>query len=682
MSDMVSPLLQWLNAHPQLAGLVTFLISAGESVAILGTIVPGSIMMTAIGTLAGAGIIPLWSTIIWAILGAIVGDGISYWIGHYFKDRLPRLWPFRRYPYLLKTGETFFHKYGSMSVFIGRFVGPVRALVPLVAGMLGMKPLKFLIANVTSAIGWAPAYMLPGILLGAASLELPPDIALHFILGLFMAGLFIMLCLWFVYKLSRLISHQIDQIQDAIWRTLKHSRHFSKLTVLLKSNDPAATRGQLNLGIYALITFSLFLALVFYTLYLGPAQIAVNDAMYHLFRGLRTDRADTILLLFTLFGEKILVGIIAAFIAAWLFIKGNKRAAIHTVALIACIAVLIWVFKHVFQSPRPWGLVPFDSEKYSMPSGHTALATALFMWLAFLVSSGIRAGKRWPIYTLSLLLLFFISLSRLYLGAHWFTDVVASWLLGASVLLSVIISYQREPAPAIKPAPMFFSCFCFIVGTWVVAAYFFLNHMRTTYTPLSWPVITTTMRTWWTNGDDLSSYRVSLFGFPSRRINFEWVGNIDNIRQTLKSEGWSKPPARDVVSTLHRITNVSSGQYLPMISPQYLDKKPELILTRPTSDGKSLIVLRLWDANRVIQNKDSRTRIWVGIISKVSGSYSWIFQPNADIVEINPSLIFPNKKGIAPWQWKIIVIDEKLRHRTLEQKVMLIRHNKFAHKKE
>src|SRR5258708_180879 len=154
MTDVVTPLLQWLNANPEWAGLATFIISAAESVAIIGTIVPGSITMTAIGTLAGAGIIPLWMTIFWATLGAILGDSISYWIGHYFKDRLRMMCPFRNNPQILIKGESFVHHYGSMSVFIGRFVGPVRALVPLVAGMLGMKPLQFTIANVTSAIGW------------------------------------------------------------------------------------------------------------------------------------------------------------------------------------------------------------------------------------------------------------------------------------------------------------------------------------------------------------------------------------------------------------------------------------------------------------------------------------------------------------------------------------------------
>ena len=114
MSDIITPVLQWLNQHPQLAGLATFCISASESVAIIGSIVPGSLMMSAIGALAGAGIVPLWPIVIWAILGAIVGDGMSYWIGHHFKDRLRYIWPFKRYPNILESGERFFHAHGGL----------------------------------------------------------------------------------------------------------------------------------------------------------------------------------------------------------------------------------------------------------------------------------------------------------------------------------------------------------------------------------------------------------------------------------------------------------------------------------------------------------------------------------------------------------------------------------------
>src|SRR5690348_14259574 len=135
MSDIATPIIEWLNANPGLAGLVTFLISASESIAIIGTILPGSVMMIAIGALVGASVIPFWSTLFYAILGAIIGDGISYWLGYHFKDRIYNIWPFKRYPQILESGETFFRNHGSLSVFIGRFVGPVRALVPVVAGM-------------------------------------------------------------------------------------------------------------------------------------------------------------------------------------------------------------------------------------------------------------------------------------------------------------------------------------------------------------------------------------------------------------------------------------------------------------------------------------------------------------------------------------------------------------------
>ena len=98
MADPINPILQWLNANPDLVGIATFIISAAESVAVIGTIIPGSVMMTAIGTLAGAGVIPLWPTIIWAAIGAVAGDGISYWLGHHFKERIRQVWPFSKHP--------------------------------------------------------------------------------------------------------------------------------------------------------------------------------------------------------------------------------------------------------------------------------------------------------------------------------------------------------------------------------------------------------------------------------------------------------------------------------------------------------------------------------------------------------------------------------------------------------
>lgn len=680
MTDFVSPLLQWLNAHPEFAGFVTFIISAAESVAIIGTIVPGSIMMTALGTLAGAGVIPLGPTIFWAIMGAIVGDGISYWIGHYFKDRLPCLWPFRNYPALLKSGETFVHKYGTMSVFIGRFVGPVRALVPLVAGMLGMKPLQFTISNILSAILWAPVYMLPGILLGAASLELPPDIAIHVMLVLLLISLFILLCLWFLYKLLQLINVQTDQAQTKIWQVLKQTRQLRPITVLLKHYDDKKPHGQLNLAFYFLFAGALFLALVALVKIYGAPNIMVNDALFHLFRGIRSEAGDNVMLYVTLLGQKQVILPLVIVLFAWLLLWKRWRAALHALVLVVFAAGGVFVMKNLIRSPRPWGILQ-SPETFSMPSGHSTLASCVFLGLAFLVALSVRPRYRWLIYSTAILLTLAVGISRMYLGAHWFTDVIAAWLLSGAILMFVIISYLRVKEQPIEPIGLILVCLVTLI---LSVSFYHHRHdqeLKAQYALVNWPTIKIDMSEWWKTNGQLPAYQASLFGFPSQNINIEWAGELEQIRQTLLKEGWSKPPARDWVSTLHRIADVKSTQYLSLISPQYLDKRPALILSRKSNgENKSLLVLRLWDANRILDKSDET--LWVGIVGVIPRSYSWLVKSHPGQIQIQPQLIFPNKTGIGMWEWKLLNI--KMPQKTYEpnnQTIMLIRPNKSVHRK-
>lgn len=673
MSDFVSNLLQWLNAHPELAGLVTFLISAGESVAILGTIVPGSIMMTALGTLAGAGVIPLWGTIFWAILGAIAGDGISYWLGYHFKDGIGRMWPFKHYPSLLITGERFVHKYGVMSVFIGRFVGPVRALVPLVAGMLGMRPLQFTIANIASAIGWAPAYMLPGILIGAASLELPPDIAIHVILALMLMALFVLLCLWFVYKTLQLIHNQTTQLQNYLWAKLRASR-LKPATLLLKHHNGRKTHGQLTLAFYFLLCIIVFLALAIYAKIVGPHTLAVNDAVFHLFRGLRNPTVDKIMLNITLLGQKQILLPVILILFAWLIVCKRWRVAFHALALGVLAAGSVFVIKNVLRSPRPWGILA-SPETFSMPSGHVTLATAVYVGLAFLIAQAIAPKRRVWIYGFVLIIPVLVGVSRLYLGAHWFTDVIGALLLSTALLFLVIISYQRQAEAPINPWGL--TIVTVIALTFTFGAYHHFNFRTLTknYAQINWPIVEVSMNEWWNKNDVLPAYHTSLFGFPSQQINIAWAGDLKKISQSLQQEGWHYPPARDWISTLHRISDVKSSEYLPLISPQYLDKQPELILVRHSLDGKKMLVLRLWSANRIIAG--TQIPLWVGVVALIPRPYGWIFQTHADRLRAHAQLVFPLQKTIHQWDWKMITVDKGIgKRKPVHQSIILIRPNK------
>jgi len=162
MTNSVQTVVGFISAHSEWTLVIIFLVSFGESFAFISFVFPGTAMMIAAGTLIPSGIISIWPLLIGSIAGATLDDFISYWIGYRFGHVLENHWPFVRHPQLLAKGHAFFDKYGEVSVFIGRFFGPVRAMVPLVAGSLHMPVRQFSIANIASAMIWAPALLFVG----------------------------------------------------------------------------------------------------------------------------------------------------------------------------------------------------------------------------------------------------------------------------------------------------------------------------------------------------------------------------------------------------------------------------------------------------------------------------------------------------------------------------------------
>ncbi len=154
-------MLSWITVHSHWAYLIVALIAFGESLAIVGLIVPGAFLLFGVGALIGSGELALWPTLFSAAIGAILGDGISFWLGYHYRARLIQLWPFNRYPKLIDRGMVFFKRHGGKSILFGRFVGPVRPIIPSIAGMMRMSVPKYITINLLSALAWAPVYLLP-----------------------------------------------------------------------------------------------------------------------------------------------------------------------------------------------------------------------------------------------------------------------------------------------------------------------------------------------------------------------------------------------------------------------------------------------------------------------------------------------------------------------------------------
>lgn len=154
--------LAFVEAHKVWAPVIAGVLAFCESLAFLSLLVPATVILIGIGGIVGAADIPFWPVVAAAAIGAALGDWLSYEIGRWFKDDVKGWWPMSRYPEQTARAEAFLTRWGAGAVAIGRFFGPVRAVIPLIAGSFGVTRLPFQIANVLSAIVWAFVLLAPG----------------------------------------------------------------------------------------------------------------------------------------------------------------------------------------------------------------------------------------------------------------------------------------------------------------------------------------------------------------------------------------------------------------------------------------------------------------------------------------------------------------------------------------
>jgi membrane protein DedA with SNARE-associated domain len=156
--SLVDTILALVRERQSWAIPIAFLVAFGESLCFLSIVWPGWAILSGLAFLlaaSGVGWPIIVPVIVAAGIGGVIGYSISYWVGLYFKDSIGNIWPFSRHPNLIPKGEEFFDEHGLWSVFLGHFIGPVRAVIPVVAGMFSMPQIPFQIANVSSAFIWA-----------------------------------------------------------------------------------------------------------------------------------------------------------------------------------------------------------------------------------------------------------------------------------------------------------------------------------------------------------------------------------------------------------------------------------------------------------------------------------------------------------------------------------------------
>lgn len=418
MEHALDLLMQWLNAHQDWILFFILLLSFLECLALVGILVPGVVLLVGVSTAAGAAGIDLWSMLLAGFIGAVLGDGVSYLLGYHYHHIIRRLPPFTTHPHWIEKGERYFHDYGSMGIVLGRFIGPLRPIMPLAAGLMEMPQRRFFTLDILSGAAWAGFYLMPGYLVGRS---LEGQHALNRDHLVFLLGTILIAWLG-----AQLVRHTHRAI---------HSRQHKRQKALLLAGSLGALFLTLGLAVP-----------------LAPVQ-HLNTLTAQWMVSLRHPWLDVFFVGLTALGYYLPMVLWAAAVTVALLLQRNGYAGLLWVSLTLAGQGLMELTKRSFAFPRPT-LVMQPPESFAYPSGHTAMILIFVGLLASFLLPGVNARHHPLILSCSAILILLVAVARLYLCVHWLTDILGGLLLGGFALAVFYVIVLYKPFPRVRPAPL------------------------------------------------------------------------------------------------------------------------------------------------------------------------------------------------------------------------------------
>ncbi|QLF92998.1 bifunctional DedA family/phosphatase PAP2 family protein [Pseudomonas sp. ABC1] len=401
MGQWLDTLTTWLATHPEWLGIVLFVAACIECLAIVGLLVPGTVLLFTIAMLAGGGALTLLQTLLLGYAGGLLGDLLSYALGRRYHQGIKRLPVLRNHPQWLIRAEHYFANYGVASLLVGRFIGPLRPMLPMTAGMLDMPFIRFLLVSLVSSAGWSVAYLMPGWSAGAA-LHLP--------------------------------------LPEGFWADT------AVIAVILLVMIGGIVHGSLRQMRWASVLSSLLAMLALAGLFIGwPHFHAFDQGLLAVTQDERHPLLDHLMMVITRFGDFHAQLLVAILLCLLLLALRQWRALLFAGSTLLGTALGNAAFKAFFARTRPEVLID-PLQTFSFPSGHSSASFAFFLALGVLAGRGQPPRMRLTWLLLASLPAAVIASSRVYLGVHWPTDVIAGALLASSACaISLVLVQWRTP---------------------------------------------------------------------------------------------------------------------------------------------------------------------------------------------------------------------------------------------
>lgn len=609
MNELLQILLDWTAAHPYAFNAVVYCTALTESLVVLGLIIPGAAMLFGAGALIATGALPLYPILFWTIAGAITGDVLSFLLGHHYHQRLRVMWPFRRYPDMVNNGVDYFVRHGGKSVFLARFIGPLRPVVPAIAGMMNMSTTRFLVIDVIACLLWAPVYILPGVVFGA-SLGLAAEVAGRLVVLLVLLAALAWLGFWLAGNLVRFgRPHAISLMQRFLSWSRNHP-HIRPLAGSLFDPDHPEARGLAVLSVLFFITLWMLL-LISVQVTQGQLHAGIDALTWHGLERLHTPWADGAMVFIAQFGSyRVLITLLVCGLL-WLLLKGHGKAAVHWLATCVCAGLLSWILHVTTRIPPPHAALG----GYAFPDASVGLAIAVYGFLALLIARELPQQRRWLPYSIAASVVVPLAIARLYLGAASFSDVLAGTCLGMFWVALIGIAYDRHPAPRLPVRRMLTISTTVLVlaMSWQVRFRYPAELAR--HEPQV-EVQSVRLQDWIESAwQDLPVWRIDLEGRDEQPLNVQWAGELDSLRITLQKRGWTDATRLSAVSAMNWLAPEPDINAMPVLPEVNDGRHQALLLVHPdTGDDAQLQVLRMWPSGHQLENG---LPLWVGKVSSM-----------------------------------------------------------------
>jgi undecaprenyl-diphosphatase len=585
---------EFVAAYRYLAYFLVFAMAFWESIPVFGFFIPGSTLIVGAAILVPTGALDLGPVLVLAGLGAVAGDIVSFWMGRRHGRALLGWGPLAGRGALVERAERFFRKHGGKAILIGRLTPPLRGILPAIGGMAALDWRRFLVAAVFAALCWAP-----GALIGA-SLQLAGEVTAR-LAALILLVLVIGYLLLLVAR--AVLFWGVPAGAEAMRRLLiwarAHDNIVGREIVALLDPGHREARALAPLAILLILGGWGFFAIL-EDVIAGDALVRADASIFNALQALRTP-----------WGDMAMVAGVGwlAWRRAWIDAAYLAGAVIIAQAVAAAIKIAL-------HTPRPIPELYDGWSAFSFPSGHATVNAVVYGFLAVMTMRGNGPILRSAIAAACTLLVGLIALSRLYLGAHWFTDVAGGLGFGIAWVGLLGIAYVRHrPAGGLSRGLLPAVAGVLIVAG-IVNVTFFHSRDLASYQPVPRASVMTASE--WIGGgwEELASHRVDLGSEYEEPFILQLAGAPDYLVETLGRSGWREPVAWNAIGAVAWLATGGGMDGLPVLPKLHGGRAPWLMLNRPEEGGRTRLVLRLWDSGFRLKSGDGSPPLWLATVTR------------------------------------------------------------------